>query len=121
MSDSPTNLLTPLGPTALAPFATDADEALATIFGFDSFREGQRPVGEHLLSGRDALVVMSTGSGKSLCYQLAATLKQGVTLVISPLIALMKDQVDGLEATGLPAVAIHSSMSRAEQQRRIEG
>jgi ATP-dependent DNA helicase RecQ len=116
-----TDLLRPLGPTALAPFATGPDEALEGIFGFDEFRRGQREVVERLLEGRDALVVMPTGSGKSLCYQLAGALIQGVTLVVSPLIALMKDQVDALALTGLPACAINSSMSRGEQQRRIEG
>ena len=110
-----------MGPTALAPFAETPEEGLEKIFGFSSFRPGQREVIEQLASGRDALVVMPTGSGKSLCYQLAGALTQGVTLVVSPLIALMKDQVDGLRSTGLPATAIHSSMSRAEQRRRIDG
>ena len=121
MIDRPTqNPLTPLGPTALAPFAEDPEQGLAKIFGFSSFRPGQRQVVEHLVDGRDALVVMPTGSGKSLCYQLAGALTQGVTLVVSPLIALMKDQVDGLRSTGLPATAIHSAMPRAEQRRRLE-
>jgi ATP-dependent DNA helicase RecQ len=115
------DILRPLGPTALAPFAETADQALEEIFGFDGFRDGQREVVEHLLDGRDALVVMPTGSGKSLIYQLTGALTQGVTLVVSPLIALMKDQVDAVTPTGLPVCAINSSMSRAEQQRRIEG
>ena len=115
------DILTPLGPTALAPFAESPDEALETIFGFSSFRDGQRRAIDHLLDGRNALVVMPTGSGKSLCYQLVGAMTQGVTLVVSPLIALMKDQVDALDDTGLPATAINSSMTRAEQQRRIEG
>ncbi len=116
-----TNLLRPLGPTALSPFATSPEEGLETIFGFSSFRKGQRSVVEHLATGRDALVVMPTGSGKSLCYQLAGALTQGLTLVVSPLIALMKDQVDGLRNTGLPVTAIHSAIPRAEQRERIEG
>ncbi len=119
--DATPDILRPLGPTALAPFAETADEALREIFGFEGFRDGQREVVEHLLGGRDALVVMPTGSGKSLVYQLTGALTQGVTLVVSPLIALMKDQVDAMAATGLPVCDINSSMSRAEQQRRIEG
>ncbi len=121
MSILQNNVLEPMGPTALAPFFDDPQEGLEKIFGFSSFRPGQREVIEQIASGRNALVVMPTGSGKSLCYQLAGALTQGVTLVVSPLIALMKDQVDGLRATGLPATAIHSSMSRDEQRRRIEG
>lgn len=117
--DAITDSLRPLGPTALAPFAQTVDEALLEIFGYDAFRPGQREVVEHLVEGHDALVVMPTGSGKSLCYQLAGALTQGVTLVVSPLIALMKDQVDALASTGLPACAINSSISRAEQQERI--
>ena len=112
--------LEPLGPTALAPFAESPDEGLEKIFGFDDFRKGQREVVEHLLEGDDALVVMPTGSGKSLCYQLTGALTQGVTLVVSPLIALMKDQIDTLRRTGLPATEINSSMSWAEQQERID-
>lgn len=112
--------LIPMGPTALAPFARSAEEGLETIFGFSSFRPGQREVVEHLVTGRDALVVMPTGAGKSLCYQLAGALKEGVTLVVSPLIALMDDQVRGLERTGLPTTAIHSGISAAEQRARIE-
>lgn len=120
MNDSiPT--LTPFGPTALAPFAETAAQGLEEIFGFSTFRPGQQAVVEHLVAGKDALVIMPTGAGKSLCYQLAGALTQGVTLVVSPLIALMKDQVDGLRSTGLPATAIHSAMSRAEQKHRIEG
>ena len=115
------NILTPLGPTALAPFAESAEEGLKTIFGFSSFRPGQQAVVEHLVSGEDTLVVMPTGAGKSLCYQLAGALKQGVTLVVSPLIALMDDQVRGLKRTGLPVTAIHSGISAAEQRERIEG
>lgn len=120
MSQSCDNLLRPLGPTALAPFFESSEEAMAQIFGFSSFRAGQREVVEHLVDGGDALVVMPTGSGKSLCYQLTAALVEGVTLVVSPLIALMKDQVDQLQATGLPATAIHSAISRKEQQERIQ-
>lgn len=113
--------LRPLGPTALSPFAETPEQALEQIFGFDDFREGQREAVELLDTGADALIVMPTGSGKSLCFQLTAALKEGVTLVISPLIALMKDQVDALKQIGLPVTDINSSMSWKEQQRRIDG
>lgn len=89
-------------------------------FGFDDFREGQREVIGSILEGKDAVVVMPTGSGKSLCYQLPAMILEGVTLVVSPLIALMKDQVDALHARGLPATFINSSISEPEQRARIE-
>src|ERR1041384_4857899 len=90
-------------------------------FGFEDFREGQREVIGSILEGKDAVVVMPTGSGKSLCYQLPAMILDGVTLVVSPLIALMKDQVDALRARGLPATFIISSISDSEQHARIEG
>ncbi|MEN3329584.1 MAG: ATP-dependent helicase RecQ, partial [Acidobacteriota bacterium] len=81
---------------------------------------GQREVIGSILEGKDAVVVMPTGSGKSLCYQLPAMILDGVTLVVSPLIALMKDQVDALLARGLPATFINSSISESEQRARIE-
>src|SRR6476659_1031289 len=98
----------------------DATDALRKHFGFDEFREGQREVISTILSGKDAVVVMPTGSGKSLCYQLPAMMMSGSTLVVSPLIALMKDQVDALQARGLPATFINSAISDAEQHARIE-
>jgi ATP-dependent DNA helicase RecQ len=106
---------------AHAPLAASLDDGLSELFGFDSFRKGQREAMEAILDGKDQLIVMPTGSGKSLCYQLTACVKPGVTLVISPLIALMKDQVDALHKLGLPACDINSSMSWQEQQRRIDG
>jgi ATP-dependent DNA helicase RecQ len=96
-------------------------EALRRYFGYSEFRPGQQEVVEKILSGKDVVVIMPTGSGKSLCYQLPALLMPGATLVVSPLIALMKDQVDALRARGLPAVFINSSIPEAEQRRRIEG
>src|ERR1041384_3922346 len=99
---------------------TDAVASLRQHFGFDDFREGQREVIGSILEGKDAVVVMPTGSGKSLCYQLPAMILDGVTLVVSPLIALMKDQVDALQARGLPATFINSSISESEQRARIE-
>src|SRR5690349_575163 len=100
---------------------TDAVASLRQHFGFEDFREGQREVIGSILEGNDAVVVMPTGSGKSLCYQLPAMILDGVTLVVSPLIALMKDQVDALRARGLPATFINSSISDSEQHARIEG
>ena len=99
---------------------TDALSALRQHFGFDEFREGQRDVIAAILGGRDAVVVMPTGSGKSLCYQLPAMMLDGATLVVSPLIALMKDQVDALKARDLPATFINSSLPEREQWSRIE-
>ena len=97
----------------------DLATALHTHFGFPSFRVGQREAIEHALARRDALVVMPTGSGKSLCYQLPALLLDGTTLVISPLIALMKDQVDALTASGKRATFINSTLSLQEQSERL--
>jgi ATP-dependent DNA helicase RecQ len=99
---------------------SDAATSLRTHFGFDNFREGQREVIDSILAGKDVVVVMPTGSGKSLCYQLPAMILDGVTLVVSPLIALMKDQVDALRARGLPATFINSSIPEPEQRARIE-
>ena len=99
----------------------DAVAALREHFGFDDFREGQREVIAAILEGKDAVVVMPTGSGKSLCYQLPALMLSGATLVVSPLIALMKDQVDALRARQLPATFINSSIPEQEQWARIEG
>ncbi|MGJ8676880.1 MAG: RecQ family ATP-dependent DNA helicase [Akkermansiaceae bacterium] len=95
-------------------------EALKEHFGFDGFLDGQEEVVDQILSGQDGLVVMPTGGGKSLCYQLPAMCLDGVTLVVSPLIALMKDQVDALEARGIQAVVINSTLSWQEQRERIE-
>jgi ATP-dependent DNA helicase RecQ len=97
----------------------DAREALRKYFGFREFLDGQETVMANVLSGRDTLVIMPTGGGKSLCYQLPAMVMEGVTLVVSPLIALMKDQVDALERRGIAATVINSTLSLAEQQERI--
>jgi len=94
-------------------------DSLRTTFGFGSFRLGQQEVIEAILSDRDCLAVMPTGSGKSLTYQLAARLLGGTTLVISPLIALMKDQVDSARDTGLEATFINSSLEPEERAARI--
>ena len=90
------------------------EEALASHFGFDTFRGGQREVIETLLAGRPALAVFPTGGGKSLCYQLPALLLEGLTLVVSPLIALMKDQVDALQEQGIAAARLDSTLGAEE-------
>ena len=99
----------------------DALNSLRRHFGFDGFRAGQSEVIGAILEGKEALVVMPTGSGKSLCYQLPALMLEGATIVVSPLIALMKDQVDALLARGLPATFINSSINPGEQFARING
>lgn len=93
---------------------------LRTQFGFEEFRHGQREVIEATLAGRDVLGVMPTGQGKSLCFQFPATLSSGLTVVVSPLIALMKDQVDALRARGVAAGAIHSGLGPAERDRLLQ-
>src|SRR5215813_13760522 len=100
--------------------STSALESLHRHFGFDGFREGQREIIDAVMTGNDVVVVMPTGSGKSLCYQLPAMMMEGATLVISPLIALMKDQVDALQTRGLPATFINSSISEGEQLSRLD-
>ena len=92
----------------------DIDGALQQYFGFDQFRGGLREVIEHLMAGRSAAAVFPTGAGKSLCYQLPALLKPGLTLVVSPLIALMKDQVDALARRDIAASQLDSSLSLEE-------
>ncbi len=89
-------------------------EILRSVFGYQSFRVGQQEVIEASLAGQDSLVIMPTGGGKSLCYQIPALIKSGLTLVISPLISLMKDQVDQLVANGVSAGCVNSSLSREE-------
>src|SRR5205085_10166912 len=89
-------------------------------FGLAAFRPGQREVMATILAGQDCLCVMPTGGGKSLCYQLPAIARQGLTLVVSPLIALMKDQVDQLTALGLRATFINSTLLPDEQYERLD-
>jgi ATP-dependent DNA helicase RecQ len=100
----------------------ELERGLEAHFGLTSFRPGQAEVIRSVLSGTNTVVVMPTGAGKSLCYQLPAMLLEGVTVVVSPLIALMQDQVDQLQARGLPATFINSTLSdgeRADRQRRM--
>ena len=87
------------------------EEALKTYFGYDSFRGGQEPVIDALLDRRDAFAVMPTGAGKSLCYQIPALLLPGITLVISPLVSLMGDQVAQLIQMGVPAAYLNSTLT----------
>src|SRR3989442_1890991 len=94
-----------------APPIHDAREALGRYFGFRTFLDGQEEVMAAVLAGRDSMVVMPTGGGKSLCYQLPAMVMEGVTLVVSPPIALMKDQVDALTNRGIPAAVINSTLN----------
>jgi len=94
----------------------DIDRILRESFGFPEFREGQRQVIETLLTSGKALAVFPTGSGKSLCYQLPALALDGVTLVVSPLIALMKDQIDFLRGRGIAAARLDSSLSAGESR-----
>src|SRR6185295_17503463 len=89
-------------------------QILKAIFGFDDFRPGQKEVMNALISKRSVLTVMPTGSGKSLCYQVPALVLGGLTLVVSPLIALMQDQVSALRLAGVTADTINSSKERAE-------
>src|ERR1041385_8572898 len=85
--------------------------ALKRHFGFDSFRALQEEIIQDALAGRDVFVLLPTGGGKSLCFQLPALVKDGLTLVVSPLIALMKDQVDALQVNGIAATFLNSSLS----------
>lgn len=95
------------------------DSALAK-FRLESFRPGQREVIESIVAGDDSLCVMPTGGGKSLCFQLPSVIRPGLTIVVSPLIALMKDQVDRLGQLGIPAALINSTLSASEQQTRLQ-
>ncbi len=89
-------------------------------FGLEDFRKGQQEVISHIIAGHDCLCVMPTGGGKSLCYQLPSLVRPGLTIVVSPLIALMKDQVDSLSNRGISATLINSTLSTAEQNQRLE-
>jgi ATP-dependent DNA helicase RecQ len=99
----------------------DLAHSLHRIFGFTAFRPGQEAVVDDALAGRDVIALMPTGGGKSLCFQLPALLQPGVSLVVSPLIALMQDQVRLLEDNGIAATFINSSLRREEVQQRIAG
>lgn len=94
---------------------------LSSVFGYKQFRAGQEQVIDAVLAGQDCLVLMPTGGGKSLCYQVPALLLPGITIVVSPLISLMQDQVAQLKAQGVAAAYINNSQSREEQQLIYQG
>jgi ATP-dependent DNA helicase RecQ len=104
---------------SMSPMNASALDLLQSVFGYPSFRGQQQAVVEHLSEGGDALVLMPTGGGKSLCFQIPALLRQGTGIVVSPLIALMQDQVDALREAGVAAAFLNSSLA-AEQQREVE-
>lgn len=96
-------------------------QALKSTFGYDTFRPLQREIMESILSGRDTFALLPTGGGKSLCFQLPALVREGLTLVVSPLIALMKDQVSQLESAGVAATFLNSSLGVRETKERLRG
>lgn len=96
-------------------------KALKIYFGFDKFRPLQKEIIQATLSGKDVIAILPTGAGKSLCFQLPAILSKGVTVVVSPLIALMKDQVDQLDTAGIPGTFLNSSLSSQEAGERMRG
>ena len=95
------------------------EKILRTRFGYSAFREHQEAIIRHIIRGEDAFVLMPTGSGKSLCYQIPAMIRPGVGVVVSPLIALMQDQTDALRQNGIQAAFINSTLSR-DQIRNVE-
>src|SRR5471030_1815782 len=95
--------------------------ALKQYFGFTSFRPLQEEIIRDALAGRDVFALLPTGGGKSLCFQLPALVRPGLTIVISPLIALMKDQVDALQAAGVAATFLNSSLGADESRKRLRG
>lgn len=99
---------------------SDLQDILRNQFGLESFREGQREVVESVIAGNDTLVFMPTGGGKSLTYQLPGIVREGITIVISPLISLMKDQLDKLNELGIRSVCINSTISSEEQSHIYE-
>ncbi|MBG0812655.1 DNA helicase RecQ [Planomonospora sp. ID82291] len=112
-------MTSPPGSPQDAPEADDASRVLRRVFGYGSFREGQREIIDHVVAGGDALVLMPTGGGKSLCYQVPALVRKGTGVVVSPLIALMQDQVDALTALGVRAGFLNSTQEH-EERREVE-
>ena len=111
-----------IAPAAVHDHPLDAArEVLRRFWGYSDFRPGQDRAVTNVLSGGDSLTVMPTGGGKSICYQVPSMILPGVTLVVSPLISLMKDQVDNLEAVGLPATFLNSSLTGSEMSARLDG
>jgi Superfamily II DNA helicase len=103
-----------------SPVPLSLEQALKHFFGYDSFRPGQREIVEAALQKRDMMIVMPTGGGKSLCFQLPALLKPGLTVVVSPLIALMQDQVEALQDNGIGATFLNSTLSSLRKPDRAK-
>ena len=101
------------------PYFASALDVLRRFYGYQNFRPAQEPVIQSLLGGHDTVAVMPTGAGKSICFQIPAMVFPGITLVISPLISLMKDQVDALAEQGIPATYINSTLSLSESDARL--
>lgn len=97
----------------------DKFELLKQYFGHDSFRDGQENIIDNIVSGRDALCIMPTGGGKSICYQIPALMSNGIAIVISPLISLMKDQVTSLNQNGIRAAYINSTLTPANSRKQF--
>src|SRR5215831_3945088 len=112
-------LLREIAAALAQPSAAAAQAVLSGVFGYDAFRPGQQEIIEALLAGRDCVGVMPTGAGKSITYQIPARVLGGITLVVSPLIALMKDQVDAMTEVGLRATYLSASLPPDERQRRV--
>ncbi|HLC12504.1 MAG TPA: RecQ family ATP-dependent DNA helicase, partial [Chthoniobacterales bacterium] len=99
----------------------DSQGALKKYFGYDAFRPLQQEIIDDALNDRDVFALLPTGGGKSLCFQLPALLRDGVTIVVSPLIALMKDQVDALRTSGIAATFLNSTLAGSESRERLRG
>ena len=112
-------MLDPAAPTAVPARLADPQQVLETVFGYREFRPGQREVIDAVLAGRDCIALMPTGSGKSLTFQIPARILPGTVLVISPLISLMKDQVDALVRNGFHSAVLNSTVESEERRRRL--